>query len=95
MTETMQADTFDVGKLPMQFLQTMLGRYGGEDERMVVGPRVGEDAVVLDMGDRYLVASDHCHLTTPLGWITESNIEPLFVGQFPPALTTTTPESEG
>jgi hydrogenase maturation factor len=66
----MKADTFDVGKLPMQFLQTMLDRYGGEDERIVVGPRVGEDAVVLDMGDRYLVAKTDpiTFATDEIGW---------------------------
>jgi hydrogenase maturation factor len=68
--EAMEVDTFDVGKLPMQFLQTMLERYGGEDERMVVGPRVGEDAVVLDMGDHYLVAKTDpiTFATDEIGW---------------------------
>jgi hydrogenase expression/formation protein HypE len=46
---------FEVGKLPADILGTLLDRYGGQDERLVVGPRVGEDAAVLDMGDRYLV----------------------------------------
>jgi len=66
----MHADSFDVGKLPMAFLQTMLERYGGQDERIVVGPQVGEDAVVLDMGDRYLVAkTDPITFTTDeIGW---------------------------
>jgi hydrogenase maturation factor len=66
----MEAEAFDVGKLPMQFLQTMLARYGGEDERIVVGPRVGEDAVVLDMGDRYLVAKTDpiTFATDEIGW---------------------------
>jgi hydrogenase maturation factor len=54
----------------MQFLQTLLERYGGADERMVVGPRVGEDAVVLDMGDRYLVAKTDpiTFATDEIGW---------------------------
>ena len=46
-----------VGKLPMGLLQSILEQYGGKDERLVVGPRVGEDAAVLDMGDRYLVVN--------------------------------------
>ncbi len=62
----MQAESFGLGKLPMAFLQTMLERYTGQDERIVVGPRVGEDAVVLDMGDRYLVAK-----TDPITFITD------------------------
>lgn len=54
----------------MEFLQTLLDRYGGRDERIVVGPRVGEDAVVLDMGDRYLVAKTDpiTFATDEIGW---------------------------
>ncbi len=61
---------FDVGKLPMEFLQRLLARYGGQDERLVVGPRVGEDAAVLDMGDHYLVVkSDPITFATgEIGW---------------------------
>jgi hydrogenase expression/formation protein HypE len=61
---------FDVGKLPMEFLQDLLARYGGEDERLVIGPRIGEDAAVLDMGERYLVVkSDPITFATgQIGW---------------------------
>lgn len=52
----MAREMFGVGKLPMEFLQELLERYGERNERVIVGPRVGEDAAVLDMGDRYLVA---------------------------------------
>lgn len=51
----MQTEPINVGKLPMELLHQLLERYGGHDERLVVGPRVGEDAAVLDMGERYLV----------------------------------------
>jgi hydrogenase expression/formation protein HypE len=66
----MQLETFGVGKLPMNFLHTMLERYGGKHERLVVGPRVGEDAAVLDMGTCYLVAkSDPITFATDrIGW---------------------------
>lgn len=66
----MHAGSFGVGKLPMVFLKTMLERYAGQDERIVVGPRVGEDAVVLDMGDRYLVAKTDpiTFATDEIGW---------------------------
>jgi hydrogenase expression/formation protein HypE len=59
-----------VGKLPVEILQTLLARYGGHDERLVVGPRVGEDAAVLDMGQRYLVfKSDPITFATDeIGW---------------------------
>jgi hydrogenase maturation factor len=50
------SDILGVGKLPLEVLQQILARYGGQDDRVVVGPQVGEDAAVLDMGDRYLVA---------------------------------------
>jgi hydrogenase expression/formation protein HypE len=61
---------FDVGKLPMEFLEDLLARYGGEDERLVIGPRIGEDAAVLDMGERYLVVkSDPITFATgQIGW---------------------------
>ena len=54
----------------MAFLQTLLERYGGQDERLVVGPRVGEDAAVLDMGDRYLVVKSDpiTFATDEIGW---------------------------
>lgn len=66
------ADTkvFDVGKLPMDFLRDLLARYGGQDERLVVGPRLGEDAAVLDMGQRYLVVKTDpiTFATAQIGW---------------------------
>src|SRR5213083_2380363 len=46
-----------VGKLPSSTLQAILERHAVKDPRVVVGPRVGEDAAVIDMGDRYLVAT--------------------------------------
>jgi hydrogenase expression/formation protein HypE len=49
--------TLPVGKLPPRLLERLLGRHASADPRVIVGPRVGEDAAVLDMGDRYLVAT--------------------------------------
>jgi hydrogenase maturation factor len=46
-----------VGKLPPQLLERLLAKHAPTDPRVIVGPRVGEDAAVLDMGDRYLVAT--------------------------------------
>ena len=59
-----------VGKLPAQLLQQMLADYVTDDPRVVVGPRVGEDAAVIDMGDRYLVvATDPITFATDeIGW---------------------------
>lgn len=42
-------------------------------------------------GSRYQVAQDHCHLTTPLGWVNITSIEPLFEGEFPSKLVTPFP----
>jgi hydrogenase expression/formation protein HypE len=59
-----------VGKLPMEFLERLLDRYRLEDERVVLGARVGEDAAVLDMGDKYLVAKTDpiTFATDQIGW---------------------------
>lgn len=59
-----------VGKLPAPILLELLERYTRPDPRLVVGPRVGEDAAVLDMGDRYLVAKTDpiTFATDAIGW---------------------------
>jgi hydrogenase expression/formation protein HypE len=44
------------GKLPPAVLERLLERVPRGDPRVVVGPRIGEDAAVIDFGDRYLVA---------------------------------------
>jgi hydrogenase expression/formation protein HypE len=49
-------DFFQTGKLPPEVLQKMLGQIPVKDPRIVVGAKLGEDAAVIDMGDRYLVA---------------------------------------
>jgi len=66
----MSVEAFGVGKLPVHVLQLLLERYGGRDERLVVGPRVGEDAAVLDFGDRYLVVKSDpiTFATDEIGW---------------------------
>lgn len=59
-----------VGKLPAELLQRLFAKYAPQDERVVVGPRVGEDAAVLDMGERYLVATTDpiTFATDEMGW---------------------------
>jgi hydrogenase expression/formation protein HypE len=66
----MDAGKLAVGKLPMALLQVLLERYGERDERLVVGPRVGEDAAVLDIGERYLIAKSDpiTFATDEIGW---------------------------
>ncbi len=44
------------GKLPPDLLERVLGQIPQHDDRLLIGPRVGEDAAIIDMGDRLLVA---------------------------------------
>jgi hydrogenase expression/formation protein HypE len=44
------------GKLPPELLQRLLSAYTTADPRVIVGPAVGEDAAVIDMGGSYLIA---------------------------------------
>jgi hydrogenase expression/formation protein HypE len=49
--------TLPLGKLNFDILENLLKKYPGVvDERLVVGPKVGEDAAIIDFPDRYLVA---------------------------------------
>ena len=58
------------GKLPTDVLAMLLARLPSRDPRVLVGPRVGEDAAALDLGDRVLVmAMDPITFATDLiGW---------------------------
>ena len=60
------ATPLPLGKLRPDLLRDLLAGQAGSDPRVVVGPRVGEDAAVLDMGDRYLVVT-----TDPITFVTE------------------------
>jgi hydrogenase expression/formation protein HypE len=44
------------GKLPPDLLRRLLTSYTSADPRVIVGPGVGEDAAIIDMGERYLIA---------------------------------------
>ncbi len=62
---------FPVGKLPMDVLTRLLARNIIKDERVIVGPAVGEDAAVIDTGGpRYLIAkTDPITFTVDnIGW---------------------------
>lgn len=58
------------GKLPLEFLRRLLGRIEVRDPRVFVGARAGEDAALVDFGDRFLVAkTDPITFATDLiGW---------------------------
>ncbi|MFX1337907.1 MAG: AIR synthase family protein [Promethearchaeota archaeon] len=51
---------FPVGKLKHDFLAKMLNYFISDldiqDERVILGSKIGEDAAVIDMGEKYLVA---------------------------------------
>ncbi len=60
----------DIGKFPPELLERLLASAESGDPRVVLGPRVGEDAAALDFGDRLLVAkSDPVTFATDrAGW---------------------------
>ena len=55
------------GKLPLELLSELLGTIDVSDTRVALGPRPGEDAALIDFGDRYLVAA-----TDPITFATDS-----------------------
>lgn len=61
---------FKIGKLDLAYLEELLAKIPIKDKRVVIGPRIGEDAAVIDSGDRYLVAKTDPITFTPdkLGW---------------------------
>ncbi len=58
------------GKLPTDLLRVLLGRIRLEDPRVLVGPKIGEDAAVIDMGRGLLVITCDpiTFATDELGW---------------------------
>lgn len=63
-------DVLPVGKLDMAFLSNLLESYTTKDESVSIGAKVGEDAAVLDFGDRYVVAKTNpiTFATDEIGW---------------------------
>jgi len=64
------AKPLPVGKLPAELLQELLRKYTRPNSRVIVGPGVGEDAAVIDFGERYLVAKTDpiTFATDEIGW---------------------------
>ena len=60
----------EIGKFPPQLLRKLLSGEKVHDPRVLLGPRVGEDAAVVDMGDRLLVAKTDpiTFATDAIGW---------------------------
>ena len=60
----------DIGKFPPSLLEKLLQNIGVSDPRVILGPGVGEDAAVLDLGDTLLVAKSDpiTFATDSIGW---------------------------
>ena len=58
------------GKLPNALLDRLLQRFAPDDPRLLVGPQMGVDAAVIDMGSTYLVAKTDpiTFATDAIGW---------------------------
>ena len=62
---------YPVGKLPLKALAILLYRNAITDERVIVGPAIGEDAAVIDTGGpQYLIAKTDpiTFATDKIGW---------------------------
>src|SRR5512139_1257066 len=61
---------FPLGKLPADMLARLLAQVRPVDPRVLVGPGIGLDAAVIDMGDRLLVAKSDpiTFATDSIGW---------------------------
>jgi len=65
-----KSSVFPTGKLPLEYLEQLLGSIACSDPRLAAGPCVGEDVAVIDMGDRYLVVKTDpiTFATDQIGW---------------------------
>jgi hydrogenase maturation factor len=70
----MASSPFPIGKLPPEVLARCFSRLRFADERVIVGPRVGEDAAVINFGESCLVAkTDPITFTAErIGWYAVS-----------------------
>lgn len=61
-----QSRALPVGKLSVEHLRSLLSHPPKQDSRLLIGPQIGEDAAVIDAGDRYLVVA-----TDPVTFATD------------------------
>jgi HAD superfamily hydrolase (TIGR01509 family) len=54
------------GKLDIQILEKLLKRYALTDQRVLIGPRIGEDTAAIDMGEKLLIVT-----TDPITFATD------------------------
>ncbi|MFQ6040988.1 MAG: AIR synthase family protein [Candidatus Poribacteria bacterium] len=59
-----------VGKLKVDFLYSLISQAEIADSRVIIGPQIGEDATVINFGDKYLVAKTDpiTFATDEIGW---------------------------
>ena len=60
----------NTGKVPSSLLCDLLHKVKISDKRVILGPKLGEDAALIDFGDKYLVATTDpiTFATDLLGW---------------------------
>lgn len=58
------------GKLKPELLESLFSSHNIDDPTVIIGPKVGEDAAVIDLGDSYLVAKTDpiTFATDEIGW---------------------------
>lgn len=70
MRENQKKKNFLIGKLKHNFLNKMLENFVSstdlKDSRVIVGSQIGEDAAVIDIGDKYLIAK-----TDPITFVAD------------------------
>lgn len=66
MMRVRRQESLPVGKLPLEALRSLLTHLPRRDPRLLIGPQIGEDAAVIDVGDRCLVVS-----TDPITFATD------------------------
>ncbi len=66
MNRGQSKNVLPVGKLPLEHLRSLLKHLPKHDPRLLIGPQMGEDAAVINQGDRYLVVG-----TDPITFATE------------------------
>jgi hydrogenase expression/formation protein HypE len=66
MRQGQPKEVLPVGKLPLEHLRSLLRHQSKHAPRLLIGPQIGEDAAVIDAGDRYLVIA-----TDPVTFATD------------------------
>ena len=61
---------YPIGKLPPETMAALLAQVPQRDPRVILGPGIGHDAAVIEMGDRYLVTKSDpiTFATDEIGW---------------------------